>query len=492
MSWYKEALNKESGMMNVPESIYADIKNHIINAYYKVAEKGLKRVTDKSFPPQKFELNLSGTQWEFLQPLHPSVVISFYKRTYGTSYYKDMEGNTSEIKINLAKDFIRIVHDTLEHEILHLIQYSIKRYKESKGYKDHSRSYKDITWNENIGGLPSKEYMPNKSLVPDGYRVNEEGEPSSHKRVEHTRRPIEFYPNLNSMTRGLQIAYAIESKSQPEKFKSKKDFFMQFLSDGDKLKNMMLDPVSERSIDSSKHIFDNVKANSESPELYKLYVKKAFDEFVNKDNPIDMNEIEGIRKKIKDYRAEILKQKEKKLEKEKQDTDNSPVISKGFMRVTQKPLAKVKGEGPQKLELPKSEKIEIDIKESDINQAKEKPEMLEEDAMFAFSDLEDGNSEFYIDNISTIPFFRKKYADGEQYMTIPMNFRVIQEILKEIKAKKNAYAKRGEDQEYLSTFDYAAKSVIRLVSQALSDSTRFEGKKELDIEDFYQKYYENA
>jgi len=249
-----DVLVLNEGYFYVPEKIFADIKKDAIRIL-----KSLSKNPDLNVPIKKYELDFSGTNYEFLNDLEPrpSVDVKFTKgggRIKGSFHIADkfrLEKNSSLIQIDLT-DKIITIYDDIEHEVSHFVQEMIKK---------HSG---------NLGGMPSKKYI---SDLEDS--------------KEHSKIPKEMYPDLLSAIRELQFIFSKMSTYREPNEDDKKVFFKLFLNS---LKDKK--PIGNKA----PRIF---KDFSELPEpLYKKLLKIAYNAFVNKPLNFDPKELLEIEKKI--------------------------------------------------------------------------------------------------------------------------------------------------------------------------------------------------
>ena len=159
----------------------------------------------------------------------------------------------------------REVYDVIEHEMSHFVQFLIQKY---------NRDVKNIERSK-IGGLPSKRHMKGQSSVM-GYTNN------GYKKA-HSKRPVEYYPDLLSSIRELQYMYHKEHEDNWEQMEKsdpdKKDFLIRFF----------------RSV-KEKEPFGRVSSlafksfKSLSPEFYQNMSRILYDAFMNK--PINFDPVE--------------------------------------------------------------------------------------------------------------------------------------------------------------------------------------------------------
>ena len=279
----------QEGYFHVPQKVY----RHIIRDYYDilrvVKSQNIKRMTRESFPVKVYELDFSGTNFEFLNHLNPNdesfhispdwtPSIKVRYTSSGGSWYNNSPRSFGEeskedrmlnrvgmgfIQIDLSDD-IREVVDVIEHEILHYVQYLIKKRKKLS----------------DNGGLPPKEIIDDR-YDSRGYKKGGK----RMKRVKHSHRPIEYYPDLLSAIRQMEFAfsryypdYKYDWKKPTKWEKQKKQFFLGVLNGF---------PVS-----IATHVFKDFKKVSK--EFYNHMVKVGYDAFVNKPPNLDMSEIRRI------------------------------------------------------------------------------------------------------------------------------------------------------------------------------------------------------
>jgi len=287
-----ESLNE--GYFHVPQKVFQSL----INAYYKAYEKfrveGIKRVTEKNFPSERFYIDFSDSRYEFLNKLNPkpSIVLSFTAQKDNSFFDPSGIQNTNECAVTIdLQQNKRAVYDVIEHEMLHFVQELVRNYKrkllhkklriaqDARDWKEASRISKAIAKME-MGGLPSEKYIAS-GVSTVGYKVGGK----KTRRVQHSKRPIEYYPDLLSAIRALHNDYYQESSSDEgwEIRKNsellKKKFFVKFMNDvnNDDKKGL------------ARYIFSKFKEMD--PEFYKKMLAIAYDAFVNKDanfDPVDI------------------------------------------------------------------------------------------------------------------------------------------------------------------------------------------------------------
>lgn len=263
--------------MQIPRSVFKEIEAFVIGAYYN------KEQTDKVF-----DIDFTGTRWEFLNFLNPTlnVVISPSSRkcTY-TSSDNIMEGEGT-VTIGLNAKLSEILTHGIEHEIAHFIQELIMVYKIKRG-KFPNISRMNPHFSKNVGGLTSKKMLP-KGISISGYRKRERTKDgkiiwNKRERVEHSARPIEYQPNLLSIIRDLQYQY-VQYTNNSKRPMSKKQFLLAILRGAfpETISSQVLKKIKDRSKlrgnVEGKRYYNYVLNN-----IYKLFIDGDYgDDFVHK------------------------------------------------------------------------------------------------------------------------------------------------------------------------------------------------------------------
>lgn len=287
----------------LPYSVIQPILDYYYESYKKFLKAGREfgRVTSKTFPEKNFELDFSGTQYEFLNDLKPNVNVYFLNNrnidatAYFWEYNKDKintfdKTNTGNIYINFTAKFETMYYGTIEHEVLHYVQYLIKKYKKLKKRQDE------------YGGLPSKK------LIPSGMTTRGK---VKEKRTHHEYRPIEYYTNLMSAIRSLEMAYEREMLKDPSTYNknikdksSKKEFL-----------NYVLKAVRQNKVGSTEHSRLLIKIKNYSQELYKKYLQVIYKVFVEGEPAYNISDIKKLVADLveaRDEGGEIRKEKKEK------------------------------------------------------------------------------------------------------------------------------------------------------------------------------------
>lgn len=208
--------------MQIPRSVFKEIEEFVISAYYK----GVDDIKD-------FDIDFTGTRWEFLNVLNPVLNVMIRKSHGKASYVPSdniMEGEGT-IAIGLKYPLSETLTHGIEHEITHFIQELIMVYKIKSG-KFPKISYVNPHFTKNIGGLTSKKMIQKGISIP-GFRPRERDASgkiiwNKRDRVEHAARPIEYQPNLLSVIRDLQYQY-LQYSNISKKPMNKKEFLKAIL-----------------------------------------------------------------------------------------------------------------------------------------------------------------------------------------------------------------------------------------------------------------------
>lgn len=269
------ALQKTAGAFKLPQSAYQDIYNFVKETFIKAKQLDAKRITEKSFPPKTFTLNLTGTNYQFLNemfqkyPILGNITIVFeYKSNSACGWYYN---SARKISLNLACPITDVLGHTLQHELLHFIQYTIKAYKLIKYPKYNAR--KD---NTDLGGMAKREFI-DPSYDVQGYKLDTPNTQNRRwrrqRRTTHTHRPIQYQTDLNTLIRDLQMDFHQRGASYPSKTQYLKQFF-----DG-KILGLR---YANQTLKSFKDMDD--------PEFYQHILKIIYKQFMNKDS-IDLNKL---------------------------------------------------------------------------------------------------------------------------------------------------------------------------------------------------------
>jgi hypothetical protein len=235
----------------LPFSVIKDIYEYYRDSYEQYRLKPRVKIE-----PKYFDLDFTGTRYEFLNDLNPQVLVEL-KGTLpggyaGLASRANLINGRGTAKIQLALVHFVNNPDIIYHEVLHVVQNLIKI---KKGMKV-------------IGGLPN---MPLVKRITDERGVDIYGT-KKVKRVKHGVRPVEYYTNLDSVIRMLQYRYVrmlLDSGKDIDlgvrDSEAKKEFFSKI--------------KKENSWISDK--LDTVKFDE---ELYRIYLQEISKRFILNNN----------------------------------------------------------------------------------------------------------------------------------------------------------------------------------------------------------------
>ncbi len=301
ISFKKYTLLKEA--FQVPYNVIQPILDYYYESYKNFLKIGREKVTPKLFPEKNFKLDFSGTRYEFLNELKPNVNVYFLNNKHigSTAYFWELDKNkvntfdktnTGNIYINFAARFEPMYYGTIEHEVLHYLQYLIKKYKKIKKKKE-----------DDYGGLPSKKIIPS-GMTTRG-KVKE-------KRTHHEYRPIEYYTNLMSAIRSLERTYEREMLKEPATYeksikdkKSKKEFL-----------EYTLKAVRQNKGGTTDFYRVLSKIRNFSPEIYKKYLQIIYKVFVEGEPAYNLADVKKLAQDIEEAKLEGKEAKKEKKEQE--------------------------------------------------------------------------------------------------------------------------------------------------------------------------------
>ncbi len=379
-NWYKVG-----GLFSIEPKILSEIQAYVNGVFEDFNLNERRRVSKKSYPPKKFILDFSGTRWDFLRPAECTITFS----ADADSYFNHLYGG---LRINIGlKDSRR--YEVVEHEFLHYLQDLIANQKKAKGFAGapNAKEWRDdvdydgyLKKDENDQQKVYRFYIQNKSSPPIISPTPDKGsmmrstikmkardeeeavrkfrrkykdylkdtpiyalEDQSYrreikKRVDHTGRPTEMYPDLNTAVRGLQKLWVI-LKNSGRVLPSKEEFFGHFIKGN--LHTYMASSLKDVSIAMpnllyiSKNLDNVVKALNNHKEEFRRNIRgKAYKEFM--EDPHGMEEAlskqlafnSGVAEKAKAAREQnskfemerIINKNKKKIE----DIESSPIIFK--------------------------------------------------------------------------------------------------------------------------------------------------------------------
>ena len=235
----------------LPFSVIKDIYEYYRDSYEKYRLKPRVKIE-----PKYFDLDFTGTRYAFLNDLNPRVLVelkgSLPGGYAGLAYTAKLINGRGTARIQLAlSSFINSPH-IIYHEVLHVVQDLIRIKKEMKV----------------IGGLPN---MPLVKRVTDERGISIGGT-KKVKRVQHGVRPIEYYTNLDSVTRILQYKYVkmlLDSGKDIDlgvrDSEAKKEFFSKIKKENSWISDAL----------------DTVKFDE---ELYRIYLQEITKRFILNNN----------------------------------------------------------------------------------------------------------------------------------------------------------------------------------------------------------------
>lgn len=269
----------KEGYMRIPQEVIKEIKDYYKVYFKKYYNSSSEEISESEYPSKLFYLDLSNTNYKFLSFIKPKpqVLIKFNLenstfQTYDNNVNLLEKKNRGVISLELSKDpkvYERMMSEIIEHEVLHYIQYLLHKYK-----------------NRLAGSFHSKDFKPNVDIY--GHSYTQEGK--RRKRVRHDYRPIEYYTNLMSSIRELNLLFYKKNHTQRhwDLFKKwerpKVYFFKHFL-------NVVNEIEEDDFIEQSIAVDSFREWKRLSPEVYRKIVKIAYDAFVNREQNFDPEEI---------------------------------------------------------------------------------------------------------------------------------------------------------------------------------------------------------
>lgn len=317
----------EEGHYHIPREIYKDMMDYYIEMYKKFRSSDSKRVTDKQFPPKTFRPDFSkiGKTFEFVKNYNPSVTIRFTANNED-QWMKYRSADNSLIQLSL-NDPERVYTEIMEHELLHSLQMLLRHHEDKRRRDVDPKNIRPTKKNKNspfpsARTLPMVQYagVPKKKYIDQKYDWHGRlKDTRSGRRTEHSKRPIEYYPDLLSSIKSLQrqwIKFAASHAMDEKAIKSeekKKNFFMGFYNN---IKNNTPYPEYLKNFIPSlaSKIFERFRNNGKN--FVNMMLQKAYDGFVNKDFDFDPQELKAFQKEAEDQRfinqnEKISKQKQK-------------------------------------------------------------------------------------------------------------------------------------------------------------------------------------
>ncbi len=377
---------KISGLFSIEPKILSEIQTYVNGIFEDFNMNERSRVSKKSYPAKKFMLDFSGTRWGFLRPVPCTITFS----ADSDSYFNHLYGG---LRINIGlRDGRR--YEVVEHEFLHYLQDLIASQKKTGDFAGapNAREWRDdVDYN---GYLKKDErdklfvyrfYIQNKSspaivsptpdkgsMMRSTIKIKARDEEDAikrfrrrykdylkdtpiyaledqsyrreiKKRVDHTGRPTEMYPDLNTAVRGLQKLWVI-LKNSGRALPSKEEFFGNFMKGnlhaymaGSNFKDMPM--ILPKALYISKYLDEAVKELNKHKDEFKKNIRgKAYKEFM--EDPHGMEDAlskqlafnSGVAEKTKEVREQNSKlETERMINKDRkkiEEIEGSPILFK--------------------------------------------------------------------------------------------------------------------------------------------------------------------
>ena len=216
MRGFSEWLNLNESF-KLPFKVIEDIYNHTKKVY---TDRINNPKADK-FYAEEFDLDFSGTNYEFLNKYNPRVNVNYKVLPSDiNAYYDGMNTrkefdtsldpwNTSTFKIKTV-GYITIglsniwmeISQTIEHEVFHFVHALIKKHQIDTSYKNKKKKNVEPLH----GGLP-KTHIVKRIMHNNGFDVYGRKDKMMTK---HHFRPMEYLPNLDSLTHAIKTWYLQE------------------------------------------------------------------------------------------------------------------------------------------------------------------------------------------------------------------------------------------------------------------------------------------
>lgn len=266
----------EESLFELPKSIWKDIQEYykkVYNVYKYKKDHGVLKLK-KSFP-----INFENSSFDYLNALSPVITVKFVTKGGTKMLPLNEKTNTAVLLIDLEQPY-DVYHD-IEHEIVHLIQELIQVNRKAEGKEisiDPESKTKEldrlIKSKELIGGLPSKHLYP-RDITKAGFIKTDK----EVKKLDHHKRPIEYYPNLILFVRQLQRAYKkhLAKNNLEDSPEYRKSFFEDVYENGIKENKKEYETEEGIIIDTSRI----AELKEVSMPLYKKLTALSYKLFVN-------------------------------------------------------------------------------------------------------------------------------------------------------------------------------------------------------------------
>lgn len=260
--------------LKIPREAYQEIRDYYVDVISRMRNinKDPKTIYDiLSKYTKVFKFNLTGTKYEFLNHLKPTLKVYFtYADKISRAYYIDYDVTTGKetlLSKHMGNIYLGIEFDTqremllhtIEHEVMHYIQELIGLHKKSKGLE------------YSIGGIQPRKAQP-MNIDYNGWYAKHKGD--IPQRGHHALRPVEFYPNLVICIRELQSDF--NNMKRLNKNLDKIEFLKTFI---EYVSNLQIDYEFGKSF--AVPIFRKLK--SANPAIYKSYLSKLYSVFMDEE-----------------------------------------------------------------------------------------------------------------------------------------------------------------------------------------------------------------
>jgi len=263
----------EESLFTLPSALWKDIEEYY-KSVYKLYKSGLEKKALNS--EEIFPINFGGTEFSFLNDLDPTIKVKFVDHT-GSKLLPVDANNRSTLLINLKDPYPKTTGHVIEHEIIHFIQELIQsKRKNEKGISDEEPQREIdrlIKSKELVGGLPSKSLYP-KDITKAGYMSGDK-----IKKIDHHKRPVEYYPNVVSFMRQLQNAYRKHLKANdiPDSTRERENFFQEVYQNAIKPGKPEYETEENVSIETER--INEIKEFSK--KLYERLLSLVYKLFIN-------------------------------------------------------------------------------------------------------------------------------------------------------------------------------------------------------------------
>jgi hypothetical protein len=251
--------------IKVPPQLLADVKE------WYVEEQKKYLANPRAYRPahRLFSADFTGTKYEFLNAMFPSVRVT--TNTAGKNYFIEYHDNINTIKLrglghitlNVKTAGVGASVSTIEHELIHFVQFLLRARYIAKGLK----------------GIDAGRMKHSKGDFEGNVNF---------RRTVHSLRPVEMIPNFITLLRSLQYKY--ERRALDE---DKKTFFKRFLAE-------------PSIIPHYSHIVTRLKRKE--PQIYRRYLQLLYRYFVEEETFKDGDALKRLQTEL----YEIINNRQKK------------------------------------------------------------------------------------------------------------------------------------------------------------------------------------